>query len=360
MPIKVPGHAPENFSITSDIVLGGVEKFMKLVYDNIDGIIPLYITREDIRTRKTRSKVASAVFQHKPDMVLSNYSEYPYCGYFQELNIPLIHIAHQSPDRGIVLIQIGPKINDVIDNLGHVYFVSDNQYQFHTKQCMRVHGVNINQIKGFIRPAYTEENMAPFSGELVYDYCTIGRNDKEKNPFWVHKKLSGTDKLGIVMTTKPTTLKSKQVEYAEDNLHWELPQQVEYELPHTKVIENLSKSKVFISTCPIESWGITVLEALSCGVPVILVTNSTGKHSSEEIAADKSHYVKVKSNISRAELEKIIDKLSNYSYNKRLEISNMTKEKHNLQSFKNQLNDMIETRYTDTIDSGRKTLFDLF
>ena len=68
----------------------------------------------------------------------------------------------------------------------------------------------------------------------------------------------------------------------------------------------------------------------------------------------------MKSNISRAELEKIIDKLSNYSYNKRLEISNMTKEKHNLQSFKNQLNDMIETRYTDTIDSGRKTLFDLF
>ena len=45
---------------------------------------------------------------------------------------------------------------------------------------------------------------------------------------------------------------------------------VEWDIPYDKVIDNLSKFGTYFSTCNKETWGITALEALSCGVPIIL------------------------------------------------------------------------------------------
>ena len=42
------------------------------------------------------------------------------------------------------------------------------------------------------------------------------------------------------------------------------------DLNHVDVMKNLSKSMTYFSTCYHETWGITALEALSHGVPIIL------------------------------------------------------------------------------------------
>ena len=37
-------HKDKDVRLESDVVLGGVELFQKLVYENIEGVIPVYIT----------------------------------------------------------------------------------------------------------------------------------------------------------------------------------------------------------------------------------------------------------------------------------------------------------------------------
>ena len=43
-----------------------------------------------------------------------------------------------------------------------------------------------------------------------------------------------------------------------------------WDLPYKEVMENISKCKTYFSTWDKETWGITAMEALSCGIPVIL------------------------------------------------------------------------------------------
>ena len=104
----------------------------------------------------------------------------------------------------------------------------------------------------------------------------------------------------------------------------------------------MSKSGVLVSTWPLESWGITALEALSHGLPLIIVTDSSGKHSSTAIAASDTHYKCVKTGIKPKDLEEIINDMNRISLSDRKNIATMTQEKHSLDNFKQTMNKVFK------------------
>ena len=176
--------------------------------------------------------------------------------------------------------------------------------------------VTLDDVAGFINSDYCE-NM-PFSEEYEYDCSTVGRSASDKNPFIIHKKLEKTNKTSLVMTNDITYKSTDHNKYVADNQHWDKPQYTKRSVPHNEVLKNISKSKVFVSTWPYESWGITAMEALGSGVPLILLTDSTGIHCSEAIAADTSHFIKldIKTTTDK-QFNQAVETLSAYSLEKR-------------------------------------------
>jgi hypothetical protein len=101
------------------------------------------------------------------------------------------------------------------------------------------------------------------------------------------------------------------------------------------------------------------MEALGCGVPVILLVDKTDAHASETIAADYSHYIKISQNCSKEEFQSAARKAIAIPESKRKDIASMTKRKHSLTNWKLSIDKMISLRYND--QTGKtKTLMEFF
>ena len=335
MKILVPYYSRSGISIDSPIILGGLEKFAQLLYKHIDGVIPIEFTDEDRKTRSVTSKVIEAAKKHNVDIILSNYENATLTTHIQsEVNIPVMWISH-SCSGGIGRLSQIEYMWDFVDRGGILYMMSENQYNGLNQLSKRVNnGKTITLTGGYLNSAFCSGLETP-SKEIDYEIITIGRLNKEKNPFWVHSKLKGSTKHSLVLSSKVKEFMShSQLEYYDKNSHWGFPQETIYDLPHKKVMEKLSKSGCYVSTHPRESWGITALEALSHGLPTFLITDSTGIHSSEVIPADPSHIQKIHSGIKQSEMIELINQFNSYSHDQRLEISELTKEKHSLNKWK--------------------------
>lgn len=349
MKVLTPYKVQNGVSIHSNIVSGGIEKFIKTAYNLIPEIIPIEITEEHRRKNKVKSVLLNAINREKPDMIFSNYDEDTYTNFFLKMGIPVSLIVHVPLIRHIRYIKMLKDLKEFTDNGGHLYFVSRNQYEYLSQMSFRLYGHKIEKVKDFINPAYTEDSFV-VSKEIEYDAITVGRAEALKNPFWIHKKLKDYNKTSLVITNSGSFLRNeKHDKYYFDNLNWQYPQETKRDLKHDDVIKHIAKSVCYISTCPDESWGISALEALSCGVPLIIVTNKNHKHSSTEIAVDSKHYKLVRSNIKSEELIKIIEEFSNLTYEDRLKISQQTKEKHTKTNFINQIRKIFEERMKDKI-----------
>ena len=88
------------------------------------------------------------------------------------------------------------------------------------------------------------------------------------------------------------------------------------------------------------------MEALSCGVPVILNSDKNGDHASEIIPADKSHY-KV---IPRDDKDALVSAIKSFDKIDRKAIQDMTWEKHSLEKWKRDFTKCISM----TIDKFNK------
>ena len=336
-------HGNEETSINAKVITGGIEKFSQSLYNSVPGIIPIPITKEDRKSRRTKKIIEEAVFTHRPDMILSNWPWH--YNMLRKFGLPISTIYHEPLVRDVRFIDMGSIFKKMKEDGAHLYFMSKRQFLYHKELAKRIKDYTIaeDDVSGFINSDYC--NDMPFSKEYEWDCSTVGRCDGEKNPFIIHKKLSSTDKITLVMTNDAVYKNANMNRYVADNQHWNFPQCTLRGLPHTDVLKNISKSKVFVSTWPKESWGITAMEALGCGVPLILLTDSTNEHASESIAADNSHYIKLdRKKTTTKQLNEAVEMLSDYSLSKRKEIYTATNTKHSKKKWVKQFTDMIDKR----------------
>ena len=326
------------------VVTGGIEKFCYNIFDNFDEAIPLSITTEIKESRRTRRVIQDAINKHKPDMIWFNN---PWWGRMMlSFNIPLILVVHEPLVRDIRFVEFGKILKELNDNGTHIYFVSPNQHEYHVKLAKRINDTDFGPIKGYINSSYLPENM-PFVEEHIWDAITVGSQDPMKSPFTVKKKLEKSKLVSAVMTNDAVYKSPTINKYIEDNRHWDY---VIRGAAHDKVLENVASSRVFVSTCTHESWGITAMEALGCGVPTILFTDDTNKHASERIAADPLHIMKVKRTCDGKMFEECINALYTITKQHRRDIQEKTIEKHSLNNWLQGINEMINKRYDDKME----------
>lgn len=342
MKILLPYVSLKGHTIDSGVVLGGIERFQQLLYQNIPGIIPVAIPKDDRLSRDASSIIKLAIEKHQPDVILTNAANTSLSsGLSSTYNIKMIHIHHEPLERTMMLQGTCEGLLKMMDAGVDVYFVSQHQYDFFDEQCLRLMKRSLGNIKGLVNSAFADDNAKP-DEEVIYHLSTIGRNIASKDPFWVHKKTVDSGLTSLVLTSKPQKYKSDEHnEYVEKNANWQAPQYTQYGLAHSENMKYVAKSGSFASTWPLESWGITALESLSHGAPTILLTDSSDKHASEAISADPSHILKLRKSATKEEVAKAVRTFNDLTYADRVAISDATKAKHSKTAWINTINAMF-------------------
>lgn len=341
MKIMIPYFTRNNIKISDPVVIGGIERFAQLIYQNFDEVVPVHFTDEDRKKRRVTSLIAAAVEAHNPDVIIVNYDNDPVTVRLQEaVNVPILWISHTGAG-GISKIGHVESMQKFLSNNGTLAMVSEHQWQGMDKLSRRVTGKVLDLNGGYINSAFSKGDEVVLEAE--YDAVTVGRTDKTKNPFWLHKKTEGTGLHTLVLTSYVSELLyGEHKEYYEANKHWEHPQEVIRGLSHSDTMKKMAEAGCYVSTCPVETWGITALEALAHGLPTVLVTNSTETHASECIPAINKDIVKVRTTVKSEDLKEIIKNLRKISYQERVEISERTKEKHSVEAWKTSILNSID------------------
>lgn len=273
-------------------------------------------------------KISDAIQENDVDMILCNYDRASSSVNIQKQypELPMMLITH-SPSGSFSAIAGNDIIKILYDNGASIFFVSEHQYNARNKTYRRMKDA-ILPYSGFITPSFCSGNEQ-ISSDILYDVGTIGRANKEKNPFWAHKICSKSGLSSLVLTSKIDEYhkNTKNGIYLNNNQHWKSPQDTFYNLPHDEVMKYISLCGLYLSTWNNESFGITALEALSYGVPLCLISDSNDSHASECIPASPKHFCNIKKNITPAEFHELVKKFR-MSYEQRLEISQMTKDNH--------------------------------
>jgi len=302
-------------TIDSNVVVGGIEKFSKDLYENIDGIIPVGITKADRKARLTKSVLQNAINQHEPDIILFNT---PFLGnILSSFGIPLILIMHEAIIRDVRMLGLSNIFKKLESVNCHIYFVSKTQHDHFESLVKRISGTSLPKISGYLNPSFCSDNMT-FTENKKWDCSTIGRTSSDKDPFFLHRKMPESVST-LVMTNKVKD--EKEMSYENKNSHWLSPKNTLYGLKHDSVIEELKRSKVYCSTWPKESWGITAMESLACGVPLLLTLDKRGIHASEELSPSKEFYLRIPKKCSSSDFYDAWKKLASFSNSKRVEMS---------------------------------------
>jgi glycosyltransferase involved in cell wall biosynthesis len=350
--ILLPYLSRSGNNIHSKTTVGGIEKFTKNLYEIFPDSIPVEITSEDRKAKKTKKIYLDAIHKHRPDLIIVNDIDQYWLHPQIELGIPTIAIAHEPLVRDIRYIAWWKGMQKFIDAGGHLYFVSEYQQKFHDGHVKRITGSPLNGVKGTIHSGFADGNEV-VPEKTFYDAVTIGRTDLTKNPFLLHKKLANSDKISCVLTNKENFQHSEnQKKYWDDNLHWKDPQHTHRGLSHQDTLNVMSSAKCYVSTMPVESWGITCMEALLHGVPVILLCDKSGEHASEVIPARDWHCKKMDKNCTPDELIEEINACKLFTYMDRLEISGATKQKHSKKKWVDKWNKMV---YNTTFNIEQKS-----
>jgi hypothetical protein len=333
--------------LDSPRVSGGLERFSQFIYKYANAeVIPFYYNREDRKNRTVSSKLIAFIHNHKPDLVISNQDSSTITTNIQKaVDIPMLWISHTA-SGGIFKIPQLDKMKEFVDDGGTLAMVSQWQYDGMNELCKRVKGIELELNGGLINSAFCTGDEQ-VSTQVDYDCVTIGRVDKEKDPFLLHK-LAGKSNLKSLVLTSAYDLLPVQQEYLDKNQHWEGLRETKFNLKHVEVMDHLSRSGVYLSTCPRETWGITALEAFARGVPVVLfrLAANKNKHASEDIAPGPEYFEPITSK-SEKYFKLAVDKLLKVD---RMELSQQTKEKHSKENWIKSLNNLIDK----TIENKKK------
>lgn len=350
-------HEGDNFY--SSKIHGGIEKFARQLGEAIPDIIPIVVDPEQRAKRQTKQIIAAGLHKHNPDVVISNDIDSLYTNFVVEQGYPLVSVIHEPNVGDIRYVELGKRLIELNEMGGHIYFVSRNQFQFHSTMCERLQGVSLPEPTGYIPSSYCSDDLQ-MPGEIRYSAGTIGRTDPAKDPFLLHRKLKGTgmDSIVVTDTFKGTKKNGSTEKYREANAHWEPPQYTVRDQERSGVLETLSHMGSYVSTMTVESWGITALEALGTGIPLILLTDKTGNHSSEDIPVSKDHYIKLRKNCSKEDLVEAI-KTMNAKKN-REEIAELTRKRHTKENWNKIITDVINKRLDDKMNNNEQNIMNFF
>jgi glycosyltransferase involved in cell wall biosynthesis len=300
-----------NGSITEKSVSGGTELFSRLIAQNFDIVtidIPWNTTPAD--NKKYVIKMRNLIEEHKIDLLLSNNIKAVCCYGIRNIGIPIMHITHTNYG----LFTANETLAKMVE-LGHsVFAVSQYNKIYFDNRAERLEQPKVN-FAGIVNPAYCQHDI-PVNTNPDKRIITVGRSNSYKHPFVLHKMVKNTGYDAEVITS--VGVDNDSVQYYEKNKHLSH----KLKLPHEQVIQRITDSAALVITCMNETFGITALEALSVGTPVIIRSDVTGTHASAEIAASQTHRVLIrKSN----ETKNAMDMLSKVDRN---EIKQLTQLKH--------------------------------
>lgn len=143
---------------------------------------------------------------------------------------------------------------------------------------------------GYIKLQYITKELSQIKTKAAQEhFITIGRCDSNKDPagaIGVCKKLNVPLRIYVIMSDT----NEKEQEYYRDKLA-SVNDNLFVNHPRSEMLEDLTKAAIYVSTAAHESAGITALEALACGVPVMLLTNKD-THASLMFAPENEEYIK--------------------------------------------------------------------
>lgn len=349
MKILMPYHTKNGITLEDDVVTGGLEMFARQIYTSIEGVIPVYFDDHDRRTRATTGKIVQAMREHQPDVVITNYDyRTANLNLAKNLpNVPVVWVSHLGPGPRSKILEAMNMNTFMGEFHNSVFFVSDNQYKRMNDMSLRLNKKALNPVSGYINPAYSSGDEKIVS-EIEYDCITIGRSDKVKDPFWLHRKLKKDTSLNCAVFTDNNP---KEEEYNAKNAILESMKPTFRGMPHHVLMENLLKANSYVSTCTLETWGITALESLARGVPLLLAHDFFGEHASECIPASSDHFSTFRKKIKSQDFIDMIKGVrENTSFSKRQDIAGMTKEKHSKSNWVKSVERMIDM----TIENKKK------
>lgn len=329
MKILLPFQDPYNHALTHPIVSGGTEMFCKSIYDNFNTTVHQVPYESIDYSMKDKKKISQDIINHAEnigaDVIISNFAQAIYCGSeIIKSHIPIMIVEHCVYPMASCIT----RWNNAIENGHSVFWVSKWQEKKYKKMAERTNQ-RVVPITGYVNPSYCKQK--PQINKTEYDCGTIGRCDSGKNPFKLKHMTKGRDVSSLVITSS-TQLK-KDIPYYNKNKDWD---DVVWNEPYDKVIDNIAKCNTYFSTWNGETWGITAMEALSCGVPVILNCDNDGDHASEIIPAHKGHYKMIPNNDKDA----LYDAIKSFDVDRK-EVQEMTWEKHSLDGWKLQFADAV-------------------
>ena len=321
-----------------NVVTGGIEKFCQQIINTFDDVHIVNIdnnksVKDNTTTIKKFAKSIDA------DIIISNWHTASFCGSkILDSEIPIMFVNHGH--YGIA--SIINRMKNLLNYNHSCYMVSKYQYEWYRTMAKRLKCDDV-LVDGYLNSSYVEGDK-PDLLDIEYDCCTIGRCDSfEKKPFLLKGWLRDTDYRTILMTNTPIADKDKK--YFEKNSHWN---GVLMNLKHVDVMKNLSKSMTYFSTSYQETWGITALEALTHGVPIILNSNNN-KHSSTSLCGKDSHYKIVSNKLELSDAIKSFEKVD------RKEIQDISWEIHQYKDWKTNFINAID----HTIEKFSKNKIDI-
>ena len=358
MKIVIPYINFQGRSFNDPVMIGGLEYFIKRINDHYDNVKVVELTdyildgsKKPIKSRKLVKQINNMVkniaLDYDADVIVSNWLFSIISGAgMMDSPIPIIHIEHTNSAMMSAVISLHR-----IKKNGHsVFLVNPYQKNYYDAYAKRL---KIDQVEfdGYVEPAFLCGEKPKVQDNPEFDCVTIGRCDPlYKMPYRIKSMLEGTNFRTLLMSNpeRHDGRNKKCYEYWMKNKHWD---DCLYDLPHGEVIKNLSRGRTYFMTWADECFPIVGLEALSCGLPLIIntrmsenrgpVTKQNFKyplHGGDLWAVDKSHSI----NIMHNSKEELIDAINKFKDIDRQEIQDMTWEKYTEKRWKSILDNAID------------------
>lgn len=327
-----------NFGLFDDskVVRGGIERFCHQIYDAYDNVEVLEIDNT-LPPKVNADEIKSYARNIGADIIISNWIQASFAGAkIMDSEVPILVICHENSQ----MMSVPDRFRRLNEAHHSLVFMSTYQKMKLDQFTKRIKHPEI-KIDGYINSSYCK-GTKPKLLEPEWDICTIGRCDpRDKKPFLLKSMLKNTNIKSLVMSNS-VRKDDYCYNYYQKHLKWK---NVLWDLEHKEVMKNLSKSKTFFQTWWNETFGMTSLEALSRGVPIILNTKNDN-HASMGIAGHATHY----KNIEFGETTQLVDAIIDFEDFDRSEIQDMTWDRHTFKNWKNHLSNLIDR----TIEKHKK------